>query len=250
VVIKKRSDQFLDPRKSLGNLDRYLIRSSILGALLSQREKLIGRLLDVGCGNMPYKKVLLESGGGKATEYLGLDLANNPVHQNQPDLLWEGEKIPLDSDSVDSALLTEVLEHVPNPDVILTEIMRVLRPGGKLFLTVPFLWPLHEVPYDNYRYTPFALRRHLEESGFTVMELRATGGWDASLAQMIGLWVKRSPLGRVSRRILALLLFPFYLWLLRRDRKRPASKFGEGTMLTGLWGLAEKPVSEETGNCR
>jgi SAM-dependent methyltransferase len=248
VVIKKRSDQFLDPRQSLGNLDRYLIRSSILSALLSQREKLSGRLLDVGCGNMPYKSVLLQSGGGKVTEYLGLDLANNPVHRNQPDLLWEGEKIPLNSDSVDSALLTEVLEHVPNPDAVLTEICRVLRPGGKLFLTVPFLWPLHEVPYDNYRYTPFALERHLKESGFTQVQLHATGGWDASLAQMIGLWVKRSPLGWVQRRLLAVLLFPIYIWLLHRDRKRPVLKFKEGTMLTGLWGIATKPDSKDSGD--
>lgn len=238
------SDNFLSPSRSPRNIDLALIRESILTALLSQREKLEGRLLDVGCGQMPYKKILLESGGGKVTEYIGLDLANNPIHQNQPDILWDEGKIPLASNMVDSVLLTEVLEHVPDPTAVLTEILRVMKPGGVLFLTVPYLWPLHEVPYDNYRYTPFALTRHLEESGFSNILLHATGGWDASLAQMLGLWVKRGPLGYIQRRLFAVLIFPLYLWLLYRNRKRPVVEFKEGIMLTGLWGTAVKPSTE------
>lgn len=241
------SDNFLSPSRSPRNIDLGLIRRSILTALLSQREKLEGRLLDVGCGQMPYKKILLESGGGRVTEYIGLDLANNPIHQNQPDILWDEGKIPLASNSVDSALLTEVLEHVPNPTELLTEILRVMKPGAVLFLTVPYLWPLHEVPYDNYRYTPFALTRHLQEAGFSNVELHATGGWDASLAQMLGLWVKRGPLGRIQRRLLAVFIFPLYLWLLHRDRKRPVVEFKEGTMLTGLWGTAVKASTDQSG---
>jgi len=71
------------------------------------------------------------------------------------------------------------------------EIWRVLKPGGILFFTVPFLWNLHEIPYDEYRYTPFALKRHLTQSGFNEIEIKAMGGWDAALAQMLGLWVRR-----------------------------------------------------------
>jgi SAM-dependent methyltransferase len=121
---------------------------------------------------------------------------------------------------------------------VLSEIRRVLRPGGRLFFTVPFLWPLHEVPYDYYRYTPFALQRHLENTGFSQIELHPLGGWDASLAQMIGLWVRRRPMRRWQRRMLSWLVFPLYCLLIRSDR--PENRFRESVMLTGLWGIAIK----------
>ena len=53
------------------------------------------------------------------------------------------------------------------------------------------LWPLHDVPYDECRYTPFAIKRHLRNAGFEQFRLKPLGGWDASLAQMIGLWILR-----------------------------------------------------------
>lgn len=173
-------------------------------------------------------------------EYIGLDLANNPIHDNQPDIFWQNGKIPLESDTVDCALLTEVLEHVPNPTEVLTEIFRVLKPNGLLFLTVPFLWPLHEVPYDNYRYTPFSLRRHMEDSGFSLIEMHATGGWDASLAQILGLWVSRGSLGPIKRRLLKIIVFPIYCCLVWLDRKRPIDEFKDSTMVPGLWATALK----------
>lgn len=231
---------FLRPELSLRNMDRFAIRSSVLQALTGQRHRLIGTLLDVGCGQMPYKPVLIRP-AGNATQYIRLDLADNEVHCNEPDIVWNNGVIPLDDSSVDSAILTEVLEHCPDPEAVLFEVFRVLRPGGFLFLTVPYLWPLHEVPYDNYRYTPFSLKRHLEMSGFSDVDLNATGGWDASLAQMIGLWVRRRPLGFLQRTLLSILLYPLYLLLLHRDRKRPVVEFGEQTMLTGLWATATKP---------
>jgi len=236
-------DVFLNPSLSISNLDRFYIRSSILNALLSQKKHLKGILLDVGCGQMPYKRLLVAP-QGNATRYIGLDLDNNPIHDNQPDICWENSSIPLENDTVDCALCTEVLEHCPDPVAVLREVSRVLKPGGMLFFTAPFLWPLHEVPYDYYRYTPFALRHHLQNSGFYQIELHATGGWDASLAQMLGLWVRRRPMGRLPKTLLSGLVYPFYWWLVRRDRLVRV-RFEEQDMLTGLWGTAVKQVRPE-----
>lgn len=235
----KSHNSFINPLPKADFLDLYLIRKSILTTLQSQQSRLRGTLLDVGCGQMPYKPILMAP-SGHVSQYLGLDFAENPIHRNKPDLFWHDGRIPLDDDSVDSALCTEVLEHCPEPEAVLCEVLRVLRPGGVLFLTVPFLWPLHEVPYDHYRYTPFALRRHLEQAGFAEISLHATGGWDAGLAQMLGLWVRRRPMSPRKRRLLSWLLLPVHRWLARSDAKSPV-RFQEGAMLTGLWGTAEKP---------
>lgn len=231
-------DNFLAPACAPSTLDIYLTRSSILEALKRQHPHLKGVLLDVGCGQSPYKPLLMSPPGG-VTRYIGLDLEDNPIHDNRPDITWQDGRIPLHDGSVDCALCTEVLEHCPDPEAVLKEICRVLSPNGLLVLTVPFLWPLHEVPYDEYRYTPFSLKRHLAASGFTSIELRPLGGWDASLAQMIGLWVRRRPMGRRARAVLTFLMLPLVRWLAGKGYRREA-EFKESTMITGLSGTARK----------
>ena len=123
------------------------------------------------------------------------------------------------------------------------EIWRVLKPGGILFFTVPFLWNLHETPNYEYRYTPFALERHLLQSGFTETNIKAMGGWDAALAQMLGLWVRRRlRSGRRKRKLLrgtlSRLFLPIIKFLYGCDC--PPTDFKEGTMITGLRGTARK----------
>jgi SAM-dependent methyltransferase len=94
-------------------------------------------MLDVGCGEMPYRELILtESAGVK--NYQGMDLPVSPGAAVSPDLVWDGNKIPMDDASVDCVMLTEVLEHCPEPENVLREVSRVLRPNGFLFLTVPF----------------------------------------------------------------------------------------------------------------
>ena len=214
------------------SLDRAIQRRAILDFLHEITPSLSGTVLDVGCGHQPYRS-LVESSGAT---YVGLDLP--PSRYRAPDLIWEGTAIPLRSDSVDAALATELLEHVPDPQPLLREVRRVLRPGGRLYLTVPYLWPLHDVPDDMYRYTPFALERALRTARFDGIELRATGGWDASLAQLLGLWARRRPMSRWLRRPVSVALTPIVAALVRADA-RP-SRFTESTMLTGLSGWATK----------
>jgi len=233
------NDLFLDPKLSVGTLDRYFVRHSILKALKNRLGDFRGKLLDVGCGQKPYKP-LLTAPPSRVTQYIGLDLENNPIHDNHPDIIWQKGKIPLDDRSIDCAIATEVFEHCLDPGSAMSEIHRVLKPGGLLFLTVPFLWPLHEVPYDNYRYTPFSLSHHLSASGFIDIDLKPLGGWDASLAQMLGLWVRRQAMGKWKRKFLSILLMPV-VFLLYRGDERTISQFHESMMLTGLSGTALRP---------
>lgn len=233
-------DEFLSPKLTPETLDKFLARTAILSALKETLTHFSGTLLDVGCGYMPYKSLVLQS-PSSVTNYIGLDLEDN-IYQ-KPDLIWDGKTIPLEDCSVNCAIATEVFEHCPEPEIVMKEIWRVLKPGGILFLTVPFLWNFHVVPYDEYRYTPFSLKRHLNNSGFTSIKLQALGGWDSALAQILGLWVRRrlqfSRKQRLLRAILSRLLLPI-IWLLIQLDQLP-EQFNEGLMITGLSGTAIKP---------
>ncbi len=211
-------------------------KKAIFSALRNALPCFSGTLLDVGCGDMPYKSLILER-PSRVEKYIGLDMQGNKY--NEPDLKWDGRTIPLSNHSVECVILTEVLEHCAEPEFVLREVHRVMRPAGSLFHTVPFLWPLHDVPNDEYCYTPFALERHLKNSGFNQIRLKALGGWDASLAQMIALWVSRRPMSPRKRKIFSLFSFLIVNYLSRRDR--PPIKFNESCMITGLSGTAIKP---------
>jgi SAM-dependent methyltransferase len=226
-------DLYLSPPCRPSTLDSFGNRRLLLRALKSSLSNFRGRLLDVGCGHQPYRSLLLAP-PSLATEYIGMDLPDN-LYQ-RPDLAWDGRQIPLEDASADSAILTEVLEHCPDPETVLGEVARVLKPGGFLFLTVPFIWPIHTVPHDEFRYTPFALRRLLERTGFQNSVIEATGGRHAVLALTLGLWVRRRPLTSrvhvVTRAVFSILLWPV-IWLLLKMDKRP-QEFEESAMIVGL----------------
>ena len=233
------NNQYLDIDLDHLNLDVYHLRTSIYQAIKITLPKFQGKMLDVGCGKMPYKDYILNN--SSVTEYIGLDLESSLVYDEtiKPDIFWDGKNIPLGESHVDCVIATEVFEHCDNPEIVLREIIRVLKPGGVLFFTVPFLWNLHEIPHDEYRYTPFSLERHLRNSGFSNLNIQALGGWHASMAQMLGLWVRRSPLSDSKRKILSKLLKPLIFKLLKMDKNKRV-KFEEGQMITGLSGIAYK----------
>ncbi|BAO55731.1 class I SAM-dependent methyltransferase [Nonlabens marinus] len=232
-------DNFTRIPFNASNLDRYYIRTSIVKAIEDQLSVLSGKLLDIGCGKMPYKKFILEK--SNVILYTGLDIEEAITYDAQvkPDYIWNGMNMPFEDNSYDCALGTEVLEHCPSPEIILNEVCRVLKPGGLFMGTVPFLWPLHEVPHDEYRFTPYALERHLHAAGFTAIEICATGGWHASMAQMLGLWTRRSGLSLRSRKVLSYIIKPIMSKLIKMDAGTPVS-FKESQMITGLSFTAKK----------
>ena len=232
-------DRFVDIRLSSETLDIYHIRVSIYRSLQSHLGKFHGTLLDIGCGQMPYREMILSR--GQVNKYIGLDLENSQIHNTaKADLLWDGISMPIADNSVDCAFATEVLEHCYQPGILLSETLRVLKPNGVFFFTVPFLWPIHEVPFDEYRYTPYSLEKLLQRAGFHEIVITAPGGWHSSMAQMLGLWVRRSPLSTIKRKWLSILLMPVIKYLLK-NHKDQVIDFQESQMLTSLHGISYKP---------
>lgn len=232
-------DNFVSISDKADNIDLFIVRSSILRALKEVSGQLNGELLDVGCGKMPYRDLIMGETGVK--RYVGLDIETAFVYdpETKPDFYWDGVSMPFADESFDCAMATEVLEHCGDPEIMLGEVYRVLKPGGIFFFTTPFLWNLHEVPHDHYRFTPFSIRRLLDRQGFGSVELKATGGWHASMAQMLGLWVRRSPMSKTYRKYLSILLRPVILYLYNKDLGMKV-QFKERVMITGIYGIATK----------
>ncbi len=235
------TDDFINLRLTESNLDTYFIRVSILKALENNLINFEGRLLDIGCGKMPYKQFILNN--SEVKEYIGLDIETALVYDEavNPDFRWDGIKMPFIDNSFSCAMGTELLEHCFEPEITLKEIHRVLKPGGVFFFTVPFLWNLHEVPYDAYRFTPFSLEHHLTKSGFNSIEIYSYGEWHSSLALMIGLWLRRSKLHYFYRKIFSFFLKPIIKILIKKESHKFGNKdFSEGIMIPGLFGICKK----------
>ena len=232
-------NKFTNISLTINTLDLWFVRKSIAVALQGAIPSFRGNFLDVGCGKMPYKSLILEN--QQITNYIGLDIETARDYGDgvKPDIFWTSEgKIPIAAESVQSAMATEVLEHCPDPQAVVNEVYRVLDKNAIFFLTVPFLWNLHEVPYDEHRYTPFALQRILQNAGFQEIVIKAHGGWNASLALMIALWCRRYWKNNLIKFAFSVTLFPL-IWLLFKCDKAPET-FREGEMITGLYAMAKK----------
>jgi SAM-dependent methyltransferase len=226
-------EQFISMPLRPRNMTFYSPRTTILASVRKVTVDFHGDVLDVGCGFMPYRE-LVES-NEKVRRYVGMDLEQPTYYGNvEPQLKWDGRKIPSGDEAFDCVMATEFLEHYSEPERVLKEILRVMKPAGIFFATVPFIWNLHEIPFDEYRYTPYSLERHLKNAGFSDVEIRPLGGWNMAFAQMIGLWLGFSPMHRLARAILKILLFPLYAFLVRTDK--PFEEFDglERSMFSGL----------------
>ncbi len=166
-----------------GREGRISLQSRLLHAdtLALIRAHASGRCLDAGAGRSPWR-ALLESRG---VAVLSLDVeARGPG----VDLVADLQQMPeLPSASFDTIVCTQVLEHLPRPGAALSEIARVLRPGGALILSAPHLSMLHELPHDYFRFTAEGLRVLIEAQGLEVVEIRPSGGLVAFVGHPLSL---------------------------------------------------------------
>lgn len=163
----------------------YFARSNLRDAIIEFAPQLSdGRLLDVGCGSQPYRCDFPRH------EYIGLDidsLANR--NAGVADYFYDGSRFPFEDESFNAVLCNQVLEHVFNPQEFLGEIHRILKPGGRILLTVPFIWDEHEQPYDCARYTTFGLRHLLERQGLRWLKHRKLGNDASTLFQLMNAYL-------------------------------------------------------------
>lgn len=196
-----------------------------------------GRLVDLGCGKIP----LYSSYRPHVTDIICVDWGNS-LHPN-PHLDMEAnlaEALPFLNDEFDTIILSDVLEHVDNPNLLWDEMRRILAPGGHIILNVPFLYGVHEAPHDYYRYTGFALTRFAEARGLRVKTLQTIGGSAEVLADIIAKILQYVPIIGAP---LASSIQAVTWWFGMTPLGRRLSEVSGQVMPLGYFMVAEKPVA-------
>ncbi|HUC61297.1 MAG TPA: methyltransferase domain-containing protein [Alphaproteobacteria bacterium] len=140
-----------------------------------------GILVDIGCGKAPYFGMYRSA----VSECVGVDWDSGIHGRDQVDVSCDlNERIALPDSFADTVLCTDVLEHLFRPQRAWGEIARILKPGGKAIVGVPFLYWVHEAPHDYHRYTSFALKEYATRAALEVETLEAIGGLSLVLADL------------------------------------------------------------------
>ena len=136
-------------------------------------------VVDLGGKRTPYKRHF----EGRFTKYVAIDLSK----EEGVDVISDGHNLGIRGLSVDVVVCTQVLEHVRNPFRFVSEIWRILKPGGRLFLTVPAFYPIHGGPYDAWRFLPDGIKILL--GNFSRVTFRPEYGTIGTLFRMINVYI-------------------------------------------------------------
>ncbi len=151
----------------------WLVTRLTHGAMAAERDVVHGRLLDIGCGRRPYLSLFEE----RVTDYIGLEREPGRYSDLPPEVKGDGKALPFVSDSFDTVISNQVLEHVPEPAYAVVEMARVMRPGARAVITAPLIWGIHEEPHDYFRFTPYGLTYVAERAGLIVERVCPLGGY-------------------------------------------------------------------------
>lgn len=168
----------------------FLHYRSLLPDLQKTAVNAHGRMLDIGCGNKPFERAF----SGHVSAHFGCDVVQSS--ESRADVICPATDLPFKDESYGTVLITQVIEHVADHQAMLREAFRVLQSSGVIILSGPMYWPLHEEPYDFFRFTEHGLRFLLEKTGFTEIEVVNNGGKWALCGQVLIHTIGNTRLGR------------------------------------------------------
>lgn len=161
------------------NPEMFSIKQFIIFA--SKLVKSSDRVLDAGAGKQPYRDYFSHAIYESTDIEDSLDENENKLHT----FICSLDDIPKSNNSYNIIINTQVLEHVEFPQKVINEFYRVLKPGGKLFLTAPQSAPIHEAPYNFYNFTSFGLASLFKNAGFKIVSIKPRGGFFWCLGDLI-----------------------------------------------------------------
>lgn len=134
-------------------------------------------VLDAGAGDAPYKQFFIH------TRYESTDFYRvEGAPYDRVTYICDLSAIPVCSQRYDLIFCSQVLEHTPEPQSVLDEFFRVLKPAGELWITAPLFYEEHQIPYDFYRYTRYGLTYLLQKAGFEIKYIEWLEGYYGTLS--------------------------------------------------------------------
>ena len=164
-------------------------------------------VLDAGSGHAPYKHLLQHTN----YESADFELVDKPYAKST--YVCDLKFIPVEDARYDYIFFNQVMEHLPQPHLVLKELFRVLKPGGKLIYTAPLFYEEHEQPYDFYRYTQFGVKFLFNEAGFSFQRLDWLDGYYATVGYQLNTISRYLPArpGQIANGGLGLILAPAFM---------------------------------------
>lgn len=211
--LKNFWDIFTDKFSSLIIHPQYFIKKYTNNSVKLALHYAKGTLLDIGCGRMPYKKTFLPY----VDKYIGLDhpeVAKYYKGEEKPDIFADSTQIPLPNNYCDTITCFQVLEHLPDPIKALKEMYRVLKKNGRIIISTIQFYPIHDEPYDYYRYTKYGLKHLLEQANFVELKHTEEGNVFTLIFQSINIYLMFILKGITKNnrlKIIALILAPIFL---------------------------------------
>ena len=154
-------------------MNRYF-KENVLPSIINFSK---GIVVDIGCGYRQVEDAIRSN--NSHTNYIGLDYPETGInlYEIKPDIYGDARYLPFKQASVDTILFLEVMEHLTAPERAIKEISQILKPKGYLLLSVPFLYPVHDVPFDFHRFTYFGIHHILEKNGLRVLKSERHGNF-------------------------------------------------------------------------
>jgi len=219
----------------------YLNHKHLHSSILKSVSYLHGICVDIGSGNSPYKKIILPN----VDEYIAVDKSNIHKHMFQTSkekfIDADIKDLPFDNNSIDTVILTQVLEHIDDPYKAMDEVKRVIKKDGILILSVPFIYQAHAVPYDYFRFSEYGLKKLLKDYDYEILEFHYQGYLGTTIFSIINCWIWN--LSSQNKLLRNTILLPFLLLIFTINNifGRILDKIKMKEFTPNFWVIAKKP---------
>ena len=180
----------------------FFVRKNLYKNIRRYSKYMRGVVMDFGCGAKPYRGLFTN-----CVKYIGLDtdISGHSHNGEDVDVKYDGKNIPFGENEIDSIFSSEVFEHVEDIHSIMDELHRVLKPGGYMLITAPFVWNEHEIPYDFRRFTSYGIRKIVKKSGFDIIQSRKSTSYMETIFQMFAEYIRYEIAKRTDNRVIKIL---------------------------------------------